>query len=71
MALNRTPLSTINAHPESQSVKAIFTMKQGYCITGFSSSLDDEEINHGGHGVPRSFDTKITFSSVKLRGKNS
>jgi len=24
-------------------------------------------INHGGHGVPRSFDTKTLFSSVKLR----
>ena len=30
-------------------------------------AVQEVRINHGGHGVPRSFDTKIIFSSVKLR----
>ena len=29
--------------------------------------VQEVRINHGGHGVPLSFDMKITFFSVKLR----
>jgi len=39
----------------------------GYLQRELSGAIQEEEINHGVHGVPRSFDTITSSSSVKLR----
>jgi len=45
-------------------MKSCFTFN----ITG---GIQEVRINHGGHGVPRSFNTKIIYSSVYSVVKNS
>jgi len=39
----------------------------GPIVREAAGAVQEVRINHGGHGVPRSFGTKIFYSSVKLR----